>query len=471
MSGQSVVAATIDGAGAVSRGRARAARARARARRSRARPTRWSSSIERLRRRAGALRGARRLRARRQRARDPGRPRLRARGDGRRRRHALRRLEDARRARAHPAMRPDALLLDEPTNHLDIESILWLESFLQELRRRARHDLARSRVHEPHRRPRSSRSTAASSRRFSGNYEFYVQQRAHRSTRRPRAQFERQQAMLAKEEAFIARFKARASHAAQVQSRVKKLEKIERVEPPRAAQEAPLRLPARRRARATTSPSSTACRKAYGTRVIYDGARSARSAARERWCVMGVNGAGKSTLLKLVAGAAAADAGRVDVGASVKMGYFAQHAMELLDADEDRLGDARSAAFPHGVDRLAAHARRRVRLLGRRHREAVPHPLRRREGAPRARADALRPAELPRARRADQPPRHRHQGDADRSARRLRGHDALRLARSPLLARALEPRARAHARGRRARTAAATPSTSTRPGARRPGVR
>jgi ATPase subunit of ABC transporter with duplicated ATPase domains len=135
--------------------------------------------------------------------------------------------------------------------------------------------------------------------------------------------------MLAKEEAFIARFKARASHAAQVQSRVKKLEKIEKIEPPRTRRviEFEFREPPR-------SGEDVArfdhVRKAYGARVIYEDF-SLLIRRRERWCVMGVNGAGKSTLLKLVAGQTQPDGGEVAIGASVKMGYFAQHAMDTLE--------------------------------------------------------------------------------------------------------------------------------------------
>ena len=121
--------------------------------------------------------------------------------------------------------------------------------------------------------------------------------------------------MLAKEEAFIARFKARASHAAQVQSRVKKLEKIEKVEPPQRRKVAATSTSARRRAPATTWRSSSGVKKAYGSKTIYDGL-DLLVRRQERWCVMGVNGAGKSTLLKLVAGAT--DAGRRQGHASAR---------------------------------------------------------------------------------------------------------------------------------------------------------
>jgi ATPase subunit of ABC transporter with duplicated ATPase domains len=163
---------------------------------------------------------------------------------------------------------------------------------------------------------------------YSGNFDFYEKQRAVFEAQ-AEAQYERQQAMLAKEEAFIARFKARASHAAQVQSRVKKLEKIEKVEPPKRRRVVHFDFrPAPRSGEDVVAVKGV--KKAYGTRVIYDGL-DLLIRRRERWCVMGVNGAGKSTLLKLVAGATEPDEGKVIIGASVKVGYFAQHAMDILD--------------------------------------------------------------------------------------------------------------------------------------------
>jgi ATPase subunit of ABC transporter with duplicated ATPase domains len=227
-------------------------------------------------------------------------------------------------------MRPDALLLDEPTNHLDIESILWLEQFLKSY-----DGLVMMTCHD---REFMNRIVGkiieidgGELTIFSGNYEFYVQQRAMLDAQTA-SEFDRQQAMLAKEEAFIARFKARASHAAQVQSRVKKLEKIERVDPPRRRRKIRFRFPAAPRS-GEDVVQVKGVRKAYGDKVVFDGLDLLVRRA-ERWCVMGVNGAGKSTLLKLVAGALAADEGRVDVGASVQVGYFAQHAMDLLDPEK-----------------------------------------------------------------------------------------------------------------------------------------
>jgi ATPase subunit of ABC transporter with duplicated ATPase domains len=226
-------------------------------------------------------------------------------------------------------MRPDAMLLDEPSNHLDLESLIWLEQFLR--------SYEGALLMTSHDREFMNRIVnkvveidGGQLTSYSGNYEFYEQQRAM-NEKQQQAQFERQQAMLAKEIKFIERFKARASHAAQVQSRVKKLEKIERVEPPKRRQSVAFEfLPAPRSGEDVVSLKRV--HKGYGARRIYDGL-DFQVRRRERWCVMGVNGAGKSTLLKLVAGSTEPDDGTVAVGGSVKMGYFAQHAMDLLDGE------------------------------------------------------------------------------------------------------------------------------------------
>jgi ATPase subunit of ABC transporter with duplicated ATPase domains len=165
---------------------------------------------------------------------------------------------------------------------------------------------------------------------YSGDYAFYLKQRALNEKQR-QAQFERQQAMLAKEIRFIERFRAQASHAAQVQSRVKKLDKIDRVEPPRRQQTVAFDFPPAPRSGEDVA-ALKGIRKGYGSRKIYDGF-DFMVRRRERWCVLGVNGAGKSTLLRLVAGTTKPDDGAVTIGASVKMGYFAQHAMDLLDGE------------------------------------------------------------------------------------------------------------------------------------------
>jgi ATPase subunit of ABC transporter with duplicated ATPase domains len=226
-------------------------------------------------------------------------------------------------------MRPDAMLLDEPSNHLDLESLIWLEEFLKT------YDGAL--LMTSHDREFMNRIVTkiieidgGSLTTYSGDYEFYEQQRAQ-NEKQQLAQFERQQAMLAKEIKFIERFKARASHAAQVQSRVKKLEKIDRVEPPRRRQTVAFDFrPAPRSGEDVVSLKNI--HKKYGSRTIYEGL-DFLVRRRERWCIMGINGAGKSTLLKLVTGATEPDEGKVALGASVKMGYFAQHAMDLLDGE------------------------------------------------------------------------------------------------------------------------------------------
>ena len=226
-------------------------------------------------------------------------------------------------------MRPDAMLLDEPSNHLDLESLIWLETFLKAYEGAlfmTSHDREfMNRIVN-----KIVEIDGGSLTTYSGDYEFYERQRAE-GEKQQQAQFERQQAMLAKEIKFIEQFKARASHAAQVQSRVKKLDKIERVEPPRRRQTIAFEFrPAPRCGEDVASLK--AVHKRYGQKVIYEGL-DFQVRRKERWCVMGVNGAGKSTLLKLVAGASEPDSGSVGLGASVKMGYFAQHAMDLLDGD------------------------------------------------------------------------------------------------------------------------------------------
>jgi ATPase subunit of ABC transporter with duplicated ATPase domains len=239
-------------------------------------------------------------------------------------------------------MRPDAMLLDEPSNHLDLESLIWLEEFLK------RYEGAL--LMTSHDREFMNRIVTkvveidgGALTAYAGNYAFYEQQRAL-AEKQQQAQFERQQAMLAKEIKFIERFKARASHAAQVQSRVKKLEKIDRVEPPRRRQSVQFEFPPAPRS-GEDVVSLKNVHKAYGERSIYVGVDFAVR-RKERWCVMGVNGAGKSTLLKLVAGATQPDEGTVAMGGSVKMGYFAQHAMDLLDG-ERTVFQSMEDAFPH----------------------------------------------------------------------------------------------------------------------------
>jgi ATPase subunit of ABC transporter with duplicated ATPase domains len=225
-------------------------------------------------------------------------------------------------------MQPDLLLLDEPTNHLDIESIIWLEQFLK--------NFTGALIITSHDREFINRLVTkvveingGEMTTFTGNFESYLAQRAVLDAQ-DEAQFNRQQAMLAKEEAFIARFKARASHAAQVQSRVKKLEKIDRVAAPKRRSKL-LKFEFKQPQRSGDDVVKIASiHKSYGDLVLYKGFDWLVRRG-ERWCVMGVNGAGKSTLLKLIAGSTIPDSGNIQIGANVKVGYFA---MEVLNPDE-----------------------------------------------------------------------------------------------------------------------------------------
>jgi len=223
--------------------------------------------------------------------------------------------------------KPDVLLLDEPTNYLDLESILWLEEFLR--------SYPGAVLMTSHDRDFMNRLVkkiveidAGTIKTYSGDYEFYEKQRDVERLQREAA-YERQQAMLEKEEAFIARFKARASHAAQVQSRVKKLDKVEKIEPPKRIIEKTYDFkPCARSGDDVIKVASVS--KRYGAKVVHDGI-DLLVRRGERWAVMGENGAGKTTLLKMMAGVTSPDDGRVDIGGSVVMGYFAQHQLEQLD--------------------------------------------------------------------------------------------------------------------------------------------
>ncbi len=248
--------------------------------------------------------------------------------------------------------RPDVLLMDEPTNHLDLESIIWLEQFLKSLQSTL--------LMTSHDREFMNRIVnkiveidGGEIIAYSGNYDFYERERAIREANQ-QAAFARQQAMLAKEQRFIERFKTHAAKAAQVQSRIKSLDKIEKIELPKKRQvvKFEFRVPARSGDQVAMVEGVS---KSYGERSIYDDF-SMTIRRGERWAVMGKNGAGKSTLLKMIAGTLTPDAGGIRLGASLRMGYFAQQSLDILDSDltvidqlqkdfpRDGLGSLRSLA-------------------------------------------------------------------------------------------------------------------------------
>jgi ATPase subunit of ABC transporter with duplicated ATPase domains len=224
---------------------------------------------------------------------------------------------------------PDALLMDEPTNHLDIESIIWLEQFLKSYPGAL---LMTSHDREFMNRIVSKIADIDSGEiiAYSGNYDFYERERAIRESNQ-QAAFARQQSMLAKEQRFIDRFKTHAAKAGQVQSRIKALDKIEKIELPKKRQvvKFEFRTPPRSGDQVAVIED---LHKSYGPRVIYQGFNLTIRRG-ERWAVMGRNGAGKTTLLKMIAGASAPDSGSVRLGASLSMGYFAQQSLDVLDAD------------------------------------------------------------------------------------------------------------------------------------------
>jgi ATPase subunit of ABC transporter with duplicated ATPase domains len=225
--------------------------------------------------------------------------------------------------------RPDVLLMDEPTNHLDLESIIWLEKFLAAFPGAL---LMTSHDREFMNRivSKIAEIDAGEIITYSGDYDFYERERAVREANQ-QAAFARQQSMLAKEQRFIERFKTHAAKAAQVQSRIKALDKIEKIELPKKRQTVKFdfRVPPRSGDQVVVMED---LHKSYGSRVIYDGF-SLSIRRGERWAVMGRNGAGKTTLLKMIAGAATPDSGSVRLGASLVMGYFAQQSLDVLDRE------------------------------------------------------------------------------------------------------------------------------------------
>ncbi len=237
---------------------------------------------------------------------------------------------------------PDLIVMDEPTNYLDLETILWLEKWLQLFKgavfmtthdRDFMNNVAKKIIEIAHR-----KITV-----YSGDYDFYEKERDIRRTQLE-AEHSRQRDMLAKEEEFIAKFKARASHAAQVQSRVKKLEKIDRVELPPEEQTISFDFPVPPRGSddvVVMENLAKTWKTDEGDLKVFEGL-SAMVARQEKIAVVGVNGAGKSTLLKVICGHTEPTAGQVSIGPSIKVGYFSQYSLEVLDPEATVSDEVRS---------------------------------------------------------------------------------------------------------------------------------
>lgn len=240
-------------------------------------------------------------------------------------------------------LKPDVLLMDEPTNHLDIESIIWLEQWLQNYKGSI---LMTSHDREFMNRIVSKVIEVAHKTItvYGGNYDFYEREKAIRLEQLIAAA-KRQDDMLAKEEEFIARFAARASHAAQVQSRVKKLEKIDRIEIPQEEKQINFEWPVPPRG-GDEVVKIQGLGKTWKTpegkeKLVFRGA-NALVKRQDRVAVVGVNGAGKSTLLKIITGQAAASEGQATVGASIEIGYFSQNSLDVLDPNSTIVDEVHS---------------------------------------------------------------------------------------------------------------------------------
>jgi len=230
-------------------------------------------------------------------------------------------------------LQPDVLLLDEPTNHLDVESIIWLEEWIATEFKGALLMTSHDRDFMNRVVTRIIEVANKTVTTYGGNYDFYERERDIRRDQLL-ASYKRQQEMLAKEEDFIARFAARASHAAQVQSRVKKIDKIERIEIP--PEEKAVRFTFNEPPRSGDDVVAMAgLGKSWenpdgSLHPVFSGV-SGVVKRLSKIAVVGVNGAGKSTFLKVIAGQTDPSEGAVSLGANVELGYFSQHAMEVLD--------------------------------------------------------------------------------------------------------------------------------------------
>lgn len=230
------------------------------------------------------------------------------------------------------AIEPDVLLMDEPTNHLDLESILWLENWLQNFKG-AIVMTCHDRVFMNRLVTKIVEVAYQTITSYSGNYDFYERERDLRKEQLV-ASAKRQEEMLAKEQEFIARFAARASHAAQVQSRVKKIEKIERIEIPAEEKVIDFEWPVPPRGGDEVvkfEDLGKTWKNSEGKEKIVFKHANALVKRLDRIAVVGVNGAGKSTLMKIIVGDTPATEGKCTLGASIEVGYFSQNSLDVLD--------------------------------------------------------------------------------------------------------------------------------------------
>lgn len=238
--------------------------------------------------------------------------------------------------------RPDIILMDEPTNYLDLESIVWLEEWLKNFQgaifmtchdREFMNSIVKKIVEVAH-------QTITV---FSGNYDFYEREKKIR-LEQLRASHGRQQDMLAKEEEFIARFAARASHAAQVQSRVKKLDKIDRIELPPEDQIIYFDFPKAPRS-GNDAVKLKNLSKVYetpiGPKTVFSNVNAVVERL-DRLAVVGVNGAGKSTLLKCIASQVEPTQGSMELGSNIELGYFSQFSLDILKPNLTVMEEMRS---------------------------------------------------------------------------------------------------------------------------------
>ena len=237
---------------------------------------------------------------------------------------------------------PEILLLDEPTNHLDLESILWLEGFIRDYRGTV---VMTCHDHEFMNRvvSRIVEVDEGKLRIFPGDYGFYLASRELEDKQRM-AKFERQEAHVAREMRWINSFRAKARMASQAQSRLRKLEKLENLEPPRSRrQKLVFRIPEPPRS-GNDIFVAEGLDKSFGENVVYMDL-DLHLRRTERWAILGVNGAGKSTLLKIIMGEMDADDGVCKRGASLSTGYFAQHTTDLLHPTSSVI-EIMTAEFP-----------------------------------------------------------------------------------------------------------------------------